>query len=60
VFKLWDDKGKRLFGDGTPTTTLEYRDQPCTFRFCFGLDELPTDAGIILIRGPRLIDGAIP
>jgi uncharacterized protein len=31
----------------------EYRDQPCTFRFSFGLDELPTAAGIILIRGPR-------
>jgi hypothetical protein len=31
----------------------EYRDQPCTFRFSFGLDELPTEAGIILIRGPR-------
>lgn len=31
----------------------EYRDQPCTFRFNFGLDELPTEPGIILIRGPR-------
>jgi len=31
----------------------EYRDQPFTFRFSFGLDELPTEPGIILIRGPR-------
>lgn len=31
----------------------EYREQPCTFRFSFGLDELPAEPGIILIRGPR-------
>ena len=31
----------------------EYRDQPCTFCFSFGLDESPREAGIILIRGPR-------
>src|SRR5580692_373779 len=31
----------------------EYRDQPRTFRFSFGLDELPREGGIILIRGPR-------
>jgi len=31
----------------------EFEDQPCTFRFTFGLDELPVEPGIILIRGPR-------
>ena len=33
--------------------STEYREQPCTFRFSFGLDELPAEPGIILIRGPR-------
>jgi predicted AAA+ superfamily ATPase len=49
----------RLFSAGTidredlwPKIT-EYQRQPCTFRFGFGLDELPAEAGIILIRGPR-------
>jgi predicted AAA+ superfamily ATPase len=31
----------------------EYEDLPRTFRFQFGLDELPAEPGIILIRGPR-------
>lgn len=31
----------------------ELETQPCTFRFTFGLDELPAEPGIILIRGPR-------
>jgi predicted AAA+ superfamily ATPase len=31
----------------------EYEEQARTFRFSFGLDELPTEPGIILIRGPR-------
>jgi predicted AAA+ superfamily ATPase len=31
----------------------EYEDQPRTFRFTFGLDELPGEPGILLIRGPR-------
>lgn len=31
----------------------EYEEQPRTFRFVFGLDELPEEPGIILIRGPR-------
>jgi hypothetical protein len=37
----------------------EYRDQPCTFRFSFGLDELPTEGGIILIRGPLIHGGVV-
>ncbi|MFO1466151.1 MAG: ATP-binding protein [Steroidobacteraceae bacterium] len=45
-------KGEIERDDLWPKIT-EYRDQPCTFRFGFGLDELPTEAGIILIRGPR-------
>ena len=45
-------KGEIDRDDLWPKVT-EYRDQPCTFRFNFGLDELPTEAGIILIRGPR-------
>jgi predicted AAA+ superfamily ATPase len=31
----------------------ELEELPCTFRFRFGLDELPTEPGLILIRGPR-------
>jgi len=31
----------------------EYQEQPCTFRFTFGLDELPSKPGVILVRGPR-------
>jgi len=31
----------------------EYEDQARTFRFTFGLDELPAQPGILLIRGPR-------
>jgi predicted AAA+ superfamily ATPase len=31
----------------------EYEELPRTFRFQFGLDELPAEPGIILIRGPR-------
>lgn len=31
----------------------EYEEQSLTFRFNFGLDQLPTEPGIILIRGPR-------
>lgn len=31
----------------------EYEEQPRTFRFSFGLDDLPAQPGIILIRGPR-------
>ena len=31
----------------------EFEEKPCTFRFSFGLDELPVEPGIILIRGPR-------
>jgi hypothetical protein len=31
----------------------ELDDQPCTFRFTFGLEKLPEEPGIILIRGPR-------
>jgi hypothetical protein len=31
----------------------EFGEQPRTFRFSFGLDELPKEPGIILIRGPR-------
>ncbi|HJR70596.1 MAG TPA: ATP-binding protein [Gammaproteobacteria bacterium] len=49
----------RLFSEGKidredlwPKIT-EYEQQPCTFRFSFGLDALPAEAGIILIRGPR-------
>ena len=32
---------------------VEFEARPCTFRFSFGLDELPEDPGVILIRGPR-------
>lgn len=49
----------RLFADGNidradlwPKVT-EYEAQPRTFRFIFGLEELPANPGIILIRGPR-------
>src|SRR5437867_2989511 len=31
----------------------EFEEQPCSFRFSFGLDRLPKEPGIILIRGPR-------
>src|SRR5881392_2855245 len=31
----------------------EFEAQPCTFRFSFGLDRLPAERGIVLIRGPR-------
>jgi predicted AAA+ superfamily ATPase len=31
----------------------EFLTQPCTFRFTFGLDKLPAEPGVILIRGPR-------
>lgn len=31
----------------------EYEEQALTFRFQFGLDELPIEPGILLIRGPR-------
>jgi hypothetical protein len=31
----------------------EYEDQPRTFRFTFGLGQLPEQPGILLIRGPR-------
>jgi len=31
----------------------EFEDQARTFRFSFGLDELPHEPGIILVRGPR-------
>lgn len=49
----------RLFSTGEIDRELlwpkivEYEEQPCTFQFTFGLDELPTDPGIILVRGPR-------
>jgi uncharacterized protein len=45
-------KGEIHHDDLWPKIT-EYREQPCTFRFSFGLDKLPTEGGIILIRGPR-------
>ena len=45
-------KGEIQHDDLWPKIT-EYREQPCTFRFSFGLDKLPTEGGIILIRGPR-------
>ena len=32
---------------------VEYEARPRTFRFSFGLDELPEAPGVILIRGPR-------
>jgi predicted AAA+ superfamily ATPase len=35
------------------TPGVDTREQPCTFRYSFGLDELPAEPGIILIRGPR-------
>jgi predicted AAA+ superfamily ATPase len=31
----------------------EFEAQPCTFQFSFGLDHLPEEPGVILIRGPR-------
>src|SRR5262249_53007421 len=49
----------RLFASGDldrsdlwPKIT-EYEEQPRTFRFSFGLDALPDEPGIILVRGPR-------
>ncbi len=49
----------RLFSSGEidredlwPKIT-EYQEQPRTFRFSFGLDALPKESGVILIRGPR-------
>lgn len=45
-------KGEIARDDLWPKVT-EYREQPRTFRFNFGLDRLPTEPGIILIRGPR-------
>src|SRR5262249_20475800 len=44
-------KGEIAREDLWPKVT-EYQEQPCTFRFNFGLDELPTEPGSILIRGP--------
>ena len=32
---------------------IDYEQRPRTFRFSFGLDELPEEPGVILIRGPR-------
>ena len=32
---------------------VEFEARPRTFRFSFGLDELPEEPGVILIRGPR-------
>ena len=32
---------------------VEFEERPRTFRFSFGLDELPEEPGVILVRGPR-------
>lgn len=45
-------KGEIDRSDLWPKIT-EYEEQARTFRFAFGLDNLPEEAGIILIRGPR-------
>jgi len=60
ILNVVDVKSRnRLFSTGEidredlwPKIT-EFEEQPRTFRFSFGLDELPAEPGIILIRGPR-------